>query len=538
MKKGLKIILSFVGIIAGYTLTAQVTTSFIEGNISYISSQNIYVKFSSTEGLKPGDTLFIHKEKLKKPALIIQQLSSISCVTKPIFNDVFKPGDNVFAVLKKGNKIQNEIAEKKLDLLPVSNEVIVQDVIIDDEKRGEFKQDISGKLKLAANSNFSNNFNNDNQRFRYTFSLNARHLDNSGLSLESYVAFSHRSYDGVAVPIEFSDLKIYTLAARYDFSKKTRLWIGRKINNKIANVGAIDGIQAETQVNNFTFGAAVGARPNYLDYSFDFSLFEFGFYAAHQYNGKSGLMENTFSIFEQKNSGKTDRRFMYFQHSNSLAKNVNAFVSFEMDMYKLINGTPTNDLSLTSMFTSLSYRFSQRFNLTASYDARKNVVYYETFQALADSILESSTRQGYRLRMNYRPVNKLSIGASASYRNRPEDSRPSKNANIYVRYAQLPFLDASIGVTANLLQTAYLDGQIYGVQLDKDLFSGKLGMGLNLRHVKYDFVNSSIPLNQNIAEINLNWQIAKKLNFSTSYEGVFESDNQYNRIYISLQKRF
>ncbi|MBN1651363.1 MAG: hypothetical protein JW857_08545, partial [Bacteroidales bacterium] len=63
-------------------------------------------------------------------------------------------------------------------------------------------------------------------------------------------------------------------------------------------------------------------------------------------------------------------------------------------------------------------------------------------------------------------------------------------------------------------------------------------MGLNYRNVNYDFVNSTIPLNQNIAELNIQWNIVKNLNLSASYEGVFETDNQYNRIYLNLRKRF
>jgi hypothetical protein len=140
--------------------------------------------------------------------------------------------------------------------------------------------------------------------------------------------------------------------------------------------------------------------------------------------------------------------------------------------------------------------------------------------------------------MNFRPLRKLSVGVSASYRDRPEDSRPTKNTNAYVRYSQLPFIKASLSITANLLQTAYLDGQIYGLRFNKDLLAGKLSTGLNYRHVNYDFVNSSIPLNQDIAEINILWQIVKDLNLSVSYESVFELDNGYSRIYLSLRKRF
>ena len=538
MIKQIKIAINIILFLGSIPLYAQMRTSIIEGKISYVSTQSVYVKFATTEGLQQGDTLFVQKEGTKTPALIIQQLSSISCVTKPIGNEIYTKGDLVIAIVKNEEKSDREIEEAKLDLLPESKEVKIAGEIVPIATDREFKQDIWGRIKLSSYSNLSNNFKNDNQRFRYTFNMNANHLANSRLSLETYVAFSHRFYDGKAVPSSLSDIKLYTLAARVDLSKNTRLWMGRKINPKIANVGAVDGIQFETNLNNFTLGAVVGSRPSYVDYGFDFSLFEFGAYIAHQFQGVNGTMENTFSVFEQKNSGKIDRRFMYFQHTNSLAKNLQTFVSFEMDMYRIENGLPVNKLSMTSMYASLRYRFNQKLNVTASYDARKNVIYYETFQNLADSIFETSTRQGYRFRLNYRPMSKLSLGISASYRNRPDDKRPTKNANVYVRYAQLPIIKASLSITANVLQTSYLDGLIYGARLDKDFFAGKLNAGLNYRHVKYDFVNSPIPLNQNIGEFNLNWQIIKNLSFSASYEGVFESDNQYNRIYLSLRKRF
>jgi len=538
MKKKLNGFLSLVLIMASTVLLAQENVTPIEGTVSYVSSQNVYVKFASTDGLQQGDTLYIVKDGVYVPALLVQQLSSMSCVSKTILTDTFKVGDTILGRIKNTIAFNEDNQESGLQLLLQTNEVRVVEEIVPQVDDGKFKQTIYGRIKLSAYSNFSDNFNNDNQRFRYTLNFNANNIANSAASLETYVAFSHRIYNGTAVPSSLSDIKLYALALRYDLSKNTHFWLGRKINRRIANLGAVDGFQAETTLKNFIFGAVVGSRPSYVDYGFDFNLFEFGVYAAHEISGEFGMMENTFSIFEQKNNGNTDRRFMYFQHANSLANNLYAFASFEVDMYRRENGIPINDLSLTSMFVSLRYKFSSKLSATASYDARKNVVYYETFQNIADSILESSTRQGYRLRINYRPIKKLSLGASASYRDRPEDNRPSKNANAYIRYSQLPYIKAAFSFTFNILQTAYLDGRIFGAGLNKDLFAGKWNMGLNYRNVNYDFVNSTVPLNQNIAELNLQWNIIKNLNLSASYEGVFETDNQYNRIYLNLRKRF
>ena len=38
-------------------------TELEKGTVSYVSSQNVYVKFSSTRGINIGDTLFIKKQE-------------------------------------------------------------------------------------------------------------------------------------------------------------------------------------------------------------------------------------------------------------------------------------------------------------------------------------------------------------------------------------------------------------------------------------------------------------------------------------------
>jgi hypothetical protein len=52
-------------------------------------------------------------------------------------------------------------------------------------------------------------------------------------------------------------------------------------------------------------------------------------------------------------------------------------------------------------------------SFSLSYDARKNVIYYQTFRNSIDSIIENETRQGFRIGMNIRPFNNLFIGLNA-----------------------------------------------------------------------------------------------------------------------------
>ena len=72
----------------------------------------------------------------------------------------------------------------------------------------------------------------------------------------------------------------------------------------------------------------------------------------------------------------------------------------------------------------------------------------------------------------------------------------------------------------------------------RDLLPGKLYGGISYRYVDYKFVNSEAPLVQNMGEIDLNWQIMKKLSVSLTCEGTFEKNQNFNRVYVNLTQRF
>ena len=66
-------------------------------------------------------------------------------------------------------------------------------------------------------------------------------------------------------------------------------------------------------------------RPDYQNYSFDPTLFQYGAYLAYSTRSPGKFTESSVAYVEQTNDFKTDRRFLYFQHSNNLIKNLNFF---------------------------------------------------------------------------------------------------------------------------------------------------------------------------------------------------------------------
>jgi hypothetical protein len=513
-----------------------------EGSVSYISSQNIYVKFKSTENIAVGDTLFIQKADKMVPALVVSSLSTISCVGVPVTTNPFNVADKIFTK----QKVKPASEAPKAEVTPVP--VVVTPVeakkpmtYADSAALKKPKQDISGRISLSSYSNFSNTPAGNSQRMRYTFSINANNIGNTKLSGESYISFVHKDGEWSEIQQDiFNGLKIYSFALNYAFNEHYKIWLGRKINPRISNMGAIDGVQFEMKYGSFSAGILAGSRPDYQDYGFNFNLLQYGAYISHDYTPKRGSMQSTLAFVEQMNNSVTDRRFAYFQHSNSLIKNLNFFGTVEVDLYKYdtTKNAPQSTFNLTNLYLSLRYRVMRQLSFSASYSARQNIVYYETYKNILDQILDPETLQGFSFQVTVNPVKYLSVGARAGYRYRKSDPKQSKNLYVYVTYSRIPVLNMSATASATLLETSYISGKIYSLVLSRDLVRGKLFAGLGYRYVDYHYFSTESSIPQNMAECSLNWIIYKKLSLSVNYEGTFEKVNKFNRIYVNITQRF
>ena len=539
-------------LLAGLNLEGQTTSEPLEGTVSYVTSQNVYVKFSSTSDIATGDTLFRQKGNTLIPVLLVRDLSSISCVCSFIGSPTVAVADKVWH--RKIRKLQATVVPPLPPVVPPpvtqSTDSLVQaygetDTVID-QKTEELKsrQRIHGYFAISSYSNFSDYSETNSQKMKYTFSLLARNIGNTNLSAECYVSFVHNDKQWSEIKNNiFNGLKIYNLALNYDFGTRASLLLGRKINPKLSNMGPNDGLQFELKFKPVSVGIIAGFRPDYEDFGFNADLFQFGGYLYNEYAGKNGRMQSTLAFVQQTNSWKTDRRFVYLQHVNSLVKNLTFFGSVEMDLYRLVLNTQDSTYTansspkLSNLYLSLSYRLKRKLYMSFSYSARKNVIYYETYKSFLDRLLDPDTWQGYMLQVNYTPVQKLSIGVTGSYRYMPQDPRRSKNLYGYVTYSQIPGIGISATVSVTLLSTSYIQGNIYSAGISRDFVKGKLNAGLAYRYVDYKYyTEGSLP--QNIGEASLTWRIYKRIAFSVYYEGTFEKEHQYNRIYGQLNLGF
>ena len=513
-----------------------------EGVVSFKSSQNVYVRFESTKGIEIGDTLFIYDADAKLiPVLEIKHISSISCVGIPLSGQPIDVTDVLVLKTKKDlptveNK--NVVPEKTRQVSAITKtDVLTKPYRAPVEL--DRQQKIRGRFAAGSYSYFSNSDVPSSQRMRYTFSLTADHLANSRFSAESYVIFRHKANEWSEVQANLATaLKVYTFALKYEPDDQTEIVLGRKINPQISNIGAIDGLQMERRFKDVNLGVIVGTRPNRQDYSLDMHLFEYGAYISHEMQKKKGYMQSSLALLEQKNRGQTDRRFAYLQHNNSLVNKFNLFWSMEIDLYQVENGKSSSALQPTSIYLSLRYRASRKLSMSASYDRRNNVIYYESYKSFIDQLIEQETRQGLRFRVNYRPFKNVSLGSSAGYRSQKENPNTAKNLYSFLTVRRIPGIKVSVTLSSTLIQTQYLQGNIFGFRLTRDFFKGKLNSDLSGRVVKYSYGLSDSKLRQKIAGANVSWRVRKGLSLSLNYEATFDERRTLNRVYANLIQRF
>lgn len=526
----------------------QNTDDFIKGNINFVSTQNVYIQFVNTSGIEIGDTIYIQKNDALQPIMIVKNKSSISCMGSIIGDYTPTRSSQVFA-RKRVETIPIEVsAQKSKEGIALTDQAInnTKTKKLNAENRSSF----SGRISLSG---FLNNTSDTtlNSTFRLNVSLNAHRIANTGLSTEIDLSLTNRNTYRPFINLSsidsmklfnyrqtFNDIRIYNLSLKYDITKTLSVLVGRKINVNLANIGAIDGLQLENTGKFISFGAVAGSRPDLYTYAINPNLFQYGAYISHQLTKKSGSMQTSLAFFNQTNNMLTDRRFLYVQHSNSLLKNVIFFGSAEVDLFGLQNNQPVTTFNLTSAYVSLRWNAFNNFSMALSYDARKNIYYYETYKNYVDSLLDKETRQGLKFQLNYQPFNLLSWGGTAGYRFATATSNESLNGYTYLTYSQIPFIDASITINATALKTSYLSGIIYGGSLSRDFFNGKLYAELSYQNVNYTFATTT-QLLENIADLNLSWRITRKLFLSMNLEAMKDTNsNLQGRLFFNITQRF
>lgn len=542
IKMRIKILNILLAIFFSSLLSGQSETYQIEGKVSYFTSEHVYVRFLNTADLNIGDTLKLKQGNSLQPCLIISKKSTRSTMCNRVTNCSLQLED-VMVFTK--SKVYNSEPDDKQEIIAQEklSEVVVADSVNSRsesaKKKVVYNQRITGRLSSSSYSNISSLFG-DRHRIMQRFSLNAEHINNSKLSLHSYINYrqnfinTDKSYDG-----KTKFFRLYSLSMKYDLDPSFSLTLGRSVNNKASSLGAIDGIQAEKHFGSFYVGLISGFRPDIVEFGFNPKLFENGIYGGIQSSGPLLSSHTTLGILEQRNNGAIDRRYTYFQHSSSFSSALSLFGSFEMDVFSNVNGVIENKPRLTNLYVSARYKFSRRFSFAISYDSRKRIIFYETLKTEIEQLLDDDQpRQGIRFRVNIKPANYLFAGFTFSRRFQNSSENKSNNINGYIKHSKLPVVGGSIHMNFNLNSSNYLESRIISFVHSRSLVDHKLDVDLYYRKAVYTYSRNEINDSQNYFGADLSLQLSRKWRCSLLGEYALRKNEKNYRINTKLSSRF
>ena len=511
------------------------------GVVTFKASENIYVRFSDTDLISIGDTLYSNKDGVLFPCMTVSKKSSSSCICIRIENCSIDIDD---AVVFQKNKPEEE--EEIINDLPNDPEIIVyeqSDTSKEDDSepsKSKYKQKIRARASAATYSNLSNGESKDRHRTLLRFSINADHINDSKLSLEAYVNYRKNFIEG-ELPADYqtSFVNVYNLAATYDIDSTLSISLGRKINRKISSIGPIDGIQVDKYFKNFYVGGVAGFKPDISGFEFNSNLYEFGGYVGHFNSNQTIYTMTTIGALEQHNGGPIDRRYAYLQHSSTLWRKLSLFSSVEVDVYDNINGITSSKPRLTNLYLSTRYRPNRKLSFSLSYDARKRIIYYETLRTEVERLLaDDQQRQGIRGRINFKPFRYIYTSVSYSKRFQNDNQNKSDNINATISHSRLPLLSGRLSFSINMNESNFLTSKIMSFRYSRSIIKRKLQGDFYYRTVNYDYGSSDFNSSQNYYGANLSLRLTKSLRLSILGELSTRDTDQRIRINMKLIKRF
>ncbi|MEM6347210.1 MAG: hypothetical protein AAF927_25195, partial [Bacteroidota bacterium] len=217
-------------------LSGQIFAQELSGVVTFTTSQNVYVKFPSTAEIQVGDTLSFENN----PCLIVSTKSSTSCVCTRMPD--CNPAKGAQMVHRpKAAVIEPKEAENQDTSVPLVEDPPTSDNGLGESDEPESRQRIRGRATLSSYNNISATRDNRN-RFMARLSLNADNINDSDFSFETFLNYRQIIPANPEVfEVQTRYFRVYNLALSYTPTPDWKLTLGRKINQKIASLGAIDG---------------------------------------------------------------------------------------------------------------------------------------------------------------------------------------------------------------------------------------------------------------------------------------------------------
>lgn len=505
--------------------------------VSYVNDQSVYLKFNQTKGVQEGDTVF--RETDGQACLIIQKMSSVSCLATRISDCEVQKGQQFFVRLSADAEpasIDPPIKEEQPRAIESTADSLAKSAPI--KTKSPAKKGDKGYLNLAlSTAATSSDIGRETYRSVFRANLRVDSLFGQDLRLEAYgnVQDFRRSYESTGDAMRAN---VYNLALIYHPTKHHQITVGRRLNNRIASLGAIDGLQWEGHWGGWRTGVIAGSRPDFGNYGYNFDLMQYGVYGAYDWGKGKNNGQASLGVMQQTNQGAIDRRYLYTQQSYRFDRWY-FFSSAEVDLYENFDSAQAQStFKLSSLYLSARWRATNRWTLFASYDNRQQIIFFERYDSEVERLLsEQGAREGLRFRTDYRFWHSTHLGLSYNLRTNPTAGNNSQNLQASLSQGNLPWIGGTISYRFNQNQNGQINSEINSLRYSRGFKSGQR-FSVYYRYMAMRYVFRDITLDpQQFYGAEYSQSIGNSWNLGIMGEySLIHQQNQI-RLYLRLSKR-
>jgi len=313
------------------------------------------------------------------------------------------------------------------------------------------------------------------------------------------------------------------------------LELGRINSPVVGAYGILDGICLNYQIlPGLSTGGFWGAEPDLLTFQMKDEVIRTGGFFQFDY-GRA--YQGTISAIHQTYRDELDRLYLYFDNDLELSEKLSFSQFAEVDLKEKNEEIVTNSLHFTNVFADLRYSPSRFFNLTLSFNSRKEYKYLESMSELPDSLFDSAVSQSYGLRLNLRPLDNWR--AYGNFRFGQRDDEVGWENFSYLGIANSKFFSENMFFNLRYAQNRgfYANSSSWNLSVERKL-THKLRLTTAYHQTEFVSLSSSYDsINQSVDAIlvyHLSWRLYGYLKATRTWG----ADMNENRYFAELSYQF
>lgn len=484
----------------------------VEGKITYLTADQVYVDIGSEAGGAVGDTLLVLRRNEELGPVVITNVARKSAVCQSLVPvETFQLGDRV-------------VLEKKAASEPPPVEETIETQVEAPKPPMRQERILSQRGNASARYSMSS-FSGGDQSSRGIASLRYGLVLTAPFRSDIWLYGRGNLNEG--------DFTLYQ--ARFTIGERRGryyLQLGRIFAPELAGIGATDGMMLTSQLASvISAGALGGFQPDPTSLSFDTEVKKFGAFVRLKRRTPSGSMDAVLSGVGQYSGKEVDREFVYGRLSGDFFNRKLTYSIYEtVDFYRGDSPVNRGTSTITSSQISIGIRPWHGLSIRSRYSDRRQVIYQISGTTLPDSLFEDALRTGWynSIRISHDALGSIQAGFNL----RQQSDSDDRSELYFVDYrsnssAKGRVFDVGGSYLKNLLITGARGqlgfsaptGKKMDIYAQYELFSYGYGISIN-------------DYRQHTVSASLNWRMTSKLRGSLSLD--YSKDDEFAVLYIYL----